>query len=78
MPFTSRRTLNLEFSLSTFKTFTCSVPIPRISFGIIFESSKLEDTLKNVTNPVILVSPTATPIVPNPTIANFSLETPTV
>ena len=42
------------------------------------ELTKLESTLKKVTRPVTLVFPTATPIVPNPTNANFSLETPTI
>ena len=63
--------------MSTFRTFTFSVPIPRISFGTILELTKLESTLKKVTKPVTLVFPIATPVVPNPTNANFSLETPT-
>ena len=49
-----------------------------VSFGMIFDSIKLEFTLKKVTNPVIFVFPTATPVVPNPTILNLSLETPIV
>ena len=43
-----------------------------------FEPIKLDDTLKKVTNPVIFVFPTATPVVPNPTILNLSLVTPIV
>ena len=78
VPFTALKTLNLELGLSTFRTFTCSVPIPKISFGTMFEPIKLDDTLKKVTNPVIFVFPTATPVVPNPTILNLSLVTPIV
>ena len=78
VPFTALNTLILELFLSKFKTFTFSVPIPRISFGTRFDLIKLESTLKKVTNPVIFVFPTATPVVPNPTILNTSLETPTV
>ena len=78
VPSTALRTLNLELFVSTFKTFTLSVPIPKISFGTIFEPIRLEDTLKKVTNPVMFVFPTATPVVPIPTIENLSLETPIV
>ena len=76
--FTALKTLNLELGLSTLRTFTCSMPIPKISFGTMFEPIKLDDTLKKVTNPVIFVFPTATPVVPNPTILNLSLVTPIV
>jgi len=78
VPSTDLKTLNLEFFVSIFKTFTFSVPIPKISLGTIFDPVRFEDTLKNVTNPVILVLPIATPVVPNPTNANLSLDTPIV
>ena len=41
-----------------------------------FDPIKLDDTLKKVTSPVTLVFPIATPMVPNPAIANLSLVTP--
>ena len=78
-PFTALRTLNLEFNLSTFRTLTCSVPIPRISLGTIEVVSKSPPlTVKNVTIPVTVVAPTETPVVPVPTILNDSLLTPMV
>ena len=76
VPSTDLRTLNLELFLSIFKTLTLSVPIPRISFGTMFDPSKLEETLKKVTIPVADVAPIATPVVPTPTNEKDSLETP--
>ena len=54
VPFWARKTLNLEFFLSTFNTFTFSVPIPRISFSPMDNTSTPIEpaTLKYVTSPV--------------------------
>ena len=63
--------------MSTFRTLTLSVPIPRISFGCIFVPTKLPDTEKYVTKPVTEVLPTAILVpMPLPTSLNVSLETP--
>ena len=76
-PSISRNTLNLEFTVSIFKTLTLSVPIPKISLGTIFVADKLPDTEKNVTKPVTDVEPTAILfVVPIPTSLKVSLETP--
>ena len=45
-----RKILSLDCSLSTFNTLTFSVPMDRISFGIVFLRSP--PTLTNVTIPV--------------------------
>ena len=74
VPFCALKTLTLENTSSTFNTFTCSVPIPRISFGLIF--LRLPPILKKVTKPVTEVFSTETVVVPIPVIAKASVVIP--
>ena len=62
-----------------FKTLTLSVPIPRISFSLIFGYSRIPLTLRKVTIPVVLVLPSpAGLLVPTPTKCNKLVEIPTL
>ena len=74
VPSCALKILILENSVSTFRTFTLSVPIPRISFSLIEARGPVRDT--KVTNPVIAESFRAMEVLPNPTVLSLALEIP--
>ena len=76
VPRTALKTLNLEFSKSTFRTLTFSVPIPRTSFTLVLRI--LPVTPKCVTKPVIPSVPIATAVVPTPARRSTLEEIPTL
>ena len=72
-------TLIRDNNLSMFKTLTLSVPIPRISFSLIFGYSRIPLTLRKVTIPVTEVLPSPVGLlVPRPTNCNKLVEIPTL
>ena len=64
VPLIALRTLILEYCGSTFKTLTCSVPIPRTSLSLNLLKSPV--IFKNVTIPVTLSASTPTVVDPMP------------
>ena len=71
-----RKILSLDWSLSTFKTLTCSVPIPKIVFGTTL--SKSPPTLTKVTIPVTPSDPIPEDVVPIPIKDNVIVDRPTL